>query len=139
MTWHFFPSTPSGQDATAPPTRLNWYNWRRLGFNFLTISIIVHLFLGLGAGYLIVQTIHAKRKQTFAGASQSPTAPARALEHKVQLQKKQQTMSAPRGAQADHHDRSNESHFAGNASDAKDGIGRRSVGDGGHGAGWVRV
>ncbi len=72
-----------------------WYHWRRLGFNFLTISVLAHLFFGLGATYLVVQTIQAKRRQTFAGASQAPSAPTRMIEHKVQMQKKQQTMSAP--------------------------------------------
>ena len=79
----------------AAPRRYPWWHWRRLGFNFLTISIAAHLFFGLGATYLIVQTIQAKRKQTFTGPPQSPNAPTRALEHKVQMQKKQQTMSAP--------------------------------------------
>lgn len=79
---------------TAPPRR-PWYSWRRLGLNFLTISIAVHLLFGTGAVYLVVQTIQAKRKTTFAAAPQGPSAPTRALEHKVQMQQKQQTMSAP--------------------------------------------
>ena len=84
---------PTSVPPAAP--RLAWYHWRRLGFNFLTISILAHLFLGVGATYLVVQTIQAKRKQTFAGPPASPNVPTRALEHKVQMQKKQQTMSAP--------------------------------------------
>jgi hypothetical protein len=59
--------------TAAPPAvipgrrRYPWCHWRRLGFNFLTISLAVHLLIGFGAAYLIVQTIQAKRKQTFAG------------------------------------------------------------------------
>ena len=79
----------------AGPRRHPWWHRRRWGFNFLTISIAAHILFGLGATYLIVQTIAAKRKQTFAGPPQSPNAPTRAIEHKVQMQKKQQTMSAP--------------------------------------------
>ncbi len=79
----------------AGPRRYPWWHWRRFGLNFLTISIAAHLLFGLGATYLIVQTIQAKRKQTFAGPPQSPNAPTRAIEHKVQMQKQKQTMSAP--------------------------------------------
>ena len=78
-----------------PPPRLPWYHWRRWGFNFLTISLLAHLFFGVGATYLVVQSLQGKRKQTFAGPPASANAPAQALEHKVQMQKKQQTMSAP--------------------------------------------
>ena len=81
--------------AAAPPRPYPWYHWRRLGFNFLTISILAHLFFGVGATYLVVQSIQAKRKQNFAAPAAGASAPARALEHKVQMQKKQQTMSAP--------------------------------------------
>ncbi len=81
------PSSPNG------PARRGW--WLRLGGNFLLVSILAHVLFGLVATYLIVQTIQAKRKQTFAGASQAPSAPTRSIEHKVQMQKKQQTMSAP--------------------------------------------
>ena len=77
------------------PRRYPWYHWRRVGFNFLTISVLAHFLFGVGATYLIVQTIQAKRQQTFAGAPPSANAPTHAIEHKVQLQKKQQTMSAP--------------------------------------------
>ena len=85
---------PASPLPSGPP-RYPWWHWRRFGLNFLTISIVAHLLFGLGATYLIVQTIQGKRKQTFAGPPQSPNAPTRAIEHKVQMQKKQQTMSAP--------------------------------------------
>ena len=44
---------------------------------------------------MIVQTIHAARKQTFNEQPRGSNASAHALEHKVQMEKKQQTMSAP--------------------------------------------
>ena len=88
-------SPASPFNAPGPPPRYSWYHWRRLGFNFLTVSLLVHLLLGVGATYLVVQSIQAKRKQTFAGAPAAANAPIRAMEHKVQMQKKQQTMSAP--------------------------------------------
>ena len=75
--------------------RRPWYHWRRWGLNFLTLSILAHLFFGFLATYFIVQNIHAQRKQTFAGSQSSPGEPTRAMEHKVQMQKKKQTMSAP--------------------------------------------
>ena len=81
-------------DAPAPATAYPWYHWRRLGFNFLTVSLVAHVLFGLVAAYLIVQVIPSKRKQSFAGQAASG-APSRAVEHKVQMQRKQQTMSAP--------------------------------------------
>ena len=79
--------------AQAPARRSFWrqITTRR----FLFISIVVHVLFGVVASVFIVQTIQAKRKQTFAGAPASPNAPTHAIEHKVQMQKKQQTMSAP--------------------------------------------
>ena len=47
------------------------------------------------AAHLIGQTIPAKSKRTFAVPSSSPNAPSHALEHKVQMQRKQQIMSVP--------------------------------------------
>jgi len=68
---------------------------RRLGGKFLVISIVVHLLFGLGAAYYVVQTITAKRKLTFHGGPPSPNPSQRAIEHKVQMAKKQNSMSAP--------------------------------------------
>ena len=90
-----YPGALPASPLPSGPRRYPWYHWRRFGLNFLTISVAAHLLFGLGATYLIVQTIQAKRKQTFTGPPQSPNAPTRAIEHKVQMQKKQQTMSAP--------------------------------------------
>lgn len=62
---------------------------------FLLISIAVHVLLILGAGIWVVQTVTAKRKLTFTAAPPSPNPGQRATEHKVQMAKKQTTMSAP--------------------------------------------
>ena len=85
---------PSQPILPATPTieRRAWYSWRRLGLNFLTLSVIVHLVFGLIATYFIVQYIPAKRRQTFAGQPAGASAPK---EHKVQMQKQQQRASAP--------------------------------------------
>jgi hypothetical protein len=86
-------STPLKSLIAAPQKKRG--NWKRLFTgNFLVISIIVHLLLGVGATYWVVQTI-SKRKLTFKGGPPSPNPERRAAEHKVQLQKKQQASSAP--------------------------------------------
>ena len=90
--------TPSPAPPPVPPAaapRHPWYHWRRLGFNFLTISILAHVLFGLGAGYYIVQVIQPARKQNFAGGPKGDAGPKRAIEHKVQMQKQRQSMSAP--------------------------------------------
>ena len=68
---------------------------RRFGGGFLIISIGLHLLLGAGATYYVVQTIVAKRKLTFKGGPPSPNPQQRAVEHKVEMAKKQNAMSAP--------------------------------------------
>jgi hypothetical protein len=67
--------------------------WRRIfRGKFLVISIVFHLLIIVGATYLVVQTF-APRKKTFQAP---PTAPQNAaVEHQVQMAKKQKTMSAP--------------------------------------------
>ena len=62
---------------------------------FLVISIAVHLLLGLGAAVWVVQSYTASRKLTFKGGPPSPNPSTRSMEHKVQMAKKQSTMSAP--------------------------------------------
>jgi hypothetical protein len=59
------------------------------------ISIAAHFFFGVGAAYWVVQRYQANRKLTFKGGPPSPNPSTRALEHKVQMAKKQSTMSAP--------------------------------------------
>ncbi len=70
--------------------------WTRLpSSRFLVISILVHVLFGVGAAVYVVQVYQPKRKLTFKGGPPSPNHSERALEHKVQLAKKQSTMSAP--------------------------------------------
>src|SRR3954468_187666 len=70
--------------------------WSRLrNSRFLFISIIVHLLFGLVAAIYVVQVYNPQRKLTFKGGPPSPNHSERALEHKVQMAKKQSTMSAP--------------------------------------------
>ena len=70
--------------------------WRRVATKrFLFISIAAHLLFALIATVYVVQTITAKRKLTFTSSPPSPNPSQRALEHKVQMAKKQNTMSAP--------------------------------------------
>jgi len=66
-----------------------------IGRRFLVVSIAVHLLFGVGAAYWVVQRYQANRKLTFKGGPPSPNPSTRALEHKVQMAKKQSTMSAP--------------------------------------------
>jgi hypothetical protein len=59
------------------------------------ISIGVHVLFGLIAAVYVVQHYQTARKLTFKGGPPSPNPSTRALEHKVQMVKKQNTMSAP--------------------------------------------
>ncbi len=89
---------PAGISLTPPvvaPGTPGWFKKNFLTRRFLLISVLAHLLLGAGASFYIVQTISSRGKATFTAAS-APSAPAAASrEHKVQMQKKQQTMSAP--------------------------------------------
>jgi hypothetical protein len=86
--------TASDASTVAGPPRRSI--WRRiLGNRFLFISIVVHLLFGLGAAVLVVQRYTATRKLTFKGGPPSPNPATRAIEHKVQMAKKQSTTSAP--------------------------------------------
>ena len=68
---------------------------RRFGVKFLVLSILAHLFFGVGAAYYIVQRVQANRKLTFQGGPPNPNPSTRALEHKMNMTRKSQTMSAP--------------------------------------------
>ena len=88
---------PAGASLSPPSVALSEPGWFKKIFltkRFLFFSILGHLLLGLGASVYIVQTINAKSKATFTAAS-APSAPAASREHKVRMQKKQQTLSAP--------------------------------------------
>ncbi len=80
--------------APSPPARRRW-SWKQFGGKFLVISIAVHLLFGAGAAVWVVQRYQATRKLTFKGGPPSPNPSTRAIEHKVQMAKKQSTMSAP--------------------------------------------
>jgi hypothetical protein len=62
---------------------------------FLAISIAAHVLFFAVAAYVVVSRYQAARKLTFKGGPPSPNPSSRALEHKVQLAKKQSSMSAP--------------------------------------------
>ncbi|MDB6151645.1 MAG: hypothetical protein JWL90_98 [Chthoniobacteraceae bacterium] len=74
--------------------RFKWWH-KLIASKFLLISIFVHLFFGVGATYYVVQQIKEKRKLTFAEGPPANNASSRALEHKVSMAKKKNTMSAP--------------------------------------------
>jgi hypothetical protein len=71
--------------------------WKRiLASKIIMLSIAIHLLFGVGATYLIIQSIQAKRKLTFQGGPGGATNPStRALEHQINMARRQQTMSAP--------------------------------------------
>ena len=82
------------ESAEKPATEHKWRD-RIFTSRFLVVSIGVHVLFGLIAAYIVVQTYQATRKLTFKAGPPSPNPSSRALEHKVQMQKKQSTMSAP--------------------------------------------
>src|SRR5438552_17798102 len=86
------------KQATAsknPGVFARWWNWERTSGKFLMISIGAHVLFGIIAAIFVVQHIQTNRKLTFKGGPPSPNPSTRALEHKVQMAKKQSTMSAP--------------------------------------------
>ncbi len=70
---------------------------RRKGFSgrFLFVSVCVHLLLGVGAVYWVVQKIETKRKLQFGSGPPTANPSKRALEHKVSLQKKKNAGGSP--------------------------------------------
>src|SRR5213080_3593453 len=89
---------PARSQSKQPGVIARWWNWRRTSGKFLMISIGVHLLFGLIAAVFVVQHYQANRKLTFKGGPPSPNPSTRAIEHKVQLAKKQSSMSAPSAA-----------------------------------------
>jgi hypothetical protein len=91
----YFP--PSGEliPDSRPKTPLQKLWHRVTQSQFFLISVVVHVVFVLIAGIFVVQSITAKRKLTFTSSPPSPNPSQRALEHKVQMAKKQNTMSAP--------------------------------------------
>lgn len=88
------PVAPVIGTASVPARPVRRGYWSRFGGSFLIVSIVLHILFGVGATYVVVQTI-AKRKLSFQGGPPSPNPSQRALEHKVQMAKKRNTMSAP--------------------------------------------
>jgi len=62
---------------------------------FLVISIGAHVLFGVGATLYVVQRNQANRKLTFKGGPPTSNPSKRAMEHKVSMAKKKNSMSAP--------------------------------------------
>src|SRR5438552_14003857 len=82
--------TISATEPTSQKLR-RWWKSRP----FLLISVGIHLLFGLGAAYLVVSKYSAGRKLTFNAGPKSPNPAERALQHRVQLQQKTQSATAP--------------------------------------------
>ncbi|MGI8431587.1 MAG: hypothetical protein ACR2MW_04755 [Chthoniobacterales bacterium] len=80
--------------APAAPTRRSLFARIRAS-RFLFISILVHFLFAVGAAVYVVQVYTPSRKLTFKGGPPSPNHSERSIEHKVQMAKRQSTMSAP--------------------------------------------
>ena len=81
----------ASSSETFPVTRRRWWKNR----SFLFISVGIHLLFGIGAAYLVVSKYSGTRKLTFAAGPKSPNPAERALQHRVQLQQKTQSITAP--------------------------------------------
>ena len=87
----------SYQSPSDPPPRKPLFTfWQKvIASKFLLVSIIVHLLFGAGAAVYVVQQYQANRKLSFKGGPPVVNPSSRALEHKVSMAKKKNTMSAP--------------------------------------------
>ena len=87
-------SDPDSSPAPAPRNRRGF--WAKiLASKFLVVSIAVHVLFGAGATLYVVQRYSAKRKLTFKGGLPTSNPSKRAMEHKVSMAKKKNSMSAP--------------------------------------------
>jgi hypothetical protein len=86
---------PASRLSKADGVFARWWQWERTSGKFLMISIAAHLLFAGVAAVFVVQHYQAARKLTFKGGPPSPNPSTRSLEHKVQMAKKQSTMSAP--------------------------------------------
>src|SRR6266403_5820287 len=75
----------------SPAKRRRW--WARLPFLFISVGI--HLLFAIGAAYLIVSKYSTARRLTFNAGPKSPNPAELALQHRVQLQQKMQSIIAP--------------------------------------------
>ena len=84
--------TVTEETPAAPPERI----WRRRHSAPVLIAVVAfHLLFAGVAGIWVVSRYSAARKLTFNAGPRSPNPSERALEHRVQLQKKTQATSAP--------------------------------------------
>ena len=74
----------------APVKRRRW-----LLSPVLIVSIVLHVLFGVGAAVYVVSRYTATRKLTFQGGPKSPNPSERALQHRVQMERKMQTQSVP--------------------------------------------
>jgi hypothetical protein len=61
----------------------------------LLASVAIHLLFAAGAGVYVVSRYTAERKLTFQGGPKSPNPSERALQHRVQMEKRMQSQSVP--------------------------------------------
>ena len=61
----------------------------------LLASVLVHLIFAGGAGVYVVSQYTAERKLTFQGGPKSPNPSERALQHRVQMDRRMETQSVP--------------------------------------------
>ena len=83
------PASPVSPATPEKPKKRTWL--AALGINSFVLSLAIHLLFGVGATYLIVQHFQKKHVQF---RSTEPPAPQQ-VEHKVQLQKRNNVESAP--------------------------------------------
>ena len=87
------PPVDSEKPPLGPSKRGLWA--KVLASKFLVVSIAVHLLFGVGATLYVVQRYSAQRKLTFKGGAPTASPSKRAMEHKVSMAKKKNSMSAP--------------------------------------------
>jgi len=85
-----FPVPP---ELPAPRRKTLWT--KILASKFLVVSIAVHLLFGAGAAVYVVQRYQSDRKLTFKAGPPTSNPSKRAMEHKVSVAKKKNSMSAP--------------------------------------------
>jgi von Willebrand factor type A domain len=78
-------------NTTIPETRPRWWVRRP----FLLISVGIHLLFAIGAAYFVVSGYSIGHRLTFKAGPKSPNPSERALQHRVQLQQKTQSATAP--------------------------------------------
>lgn len=90
-----FPSGDFSMPPELPAPRRKTLWAKILASKFLVVSIAVHLLFGAGAAVYVVQRYQSNRKLTFKSGPPSTNPNKRAMEHKVSMAKKKNSMSAP--------------------------------------------